>query len=173
MRLYSGETAGTFPTELPGANRGGWDIGRTASALLTTRATVRCLRTPDTGRPPEGRIHTQPEPATGTSDIDPHIRCRQCLAIVSHLEDRLPVDGSHHHTFANPAGLVFTIGCFSNAEGCGTVGAYSREFTWFPGYHWRVAVCRRCLSHLGWHFAGSGGGFWGLILDQLVFPQEP
>lgn len=79
------------------------------------------------------------------------------------------ISGSHAHTFANPMGSVFRIGCFQAADGCGDAGTLSSEFTWFAGFAWRVAFCRTCLTHLGWHFLSSAGnGFYGLILERLV-----
>jgi hypothetical protein len=72
------------------------------------------------------------------------------------------------HTFANPHGLVFEIGCFREAAGCSLLGAPTDEFTWFHGFRWRVACCMRCLCHLGWCFtSGAGGRFFGLIVDRL------
>lgn len=99
------------------------------------------------------------------------VLCRECLHPVTREQDRTAVQGAHRHTFANPSGIVFTIGCFQAAGGCGAAGSPSEEFTWFKGFSWRVAVCAGCLSHLGWLFsAGAGTSFWGLILDHLIFP---
>jgi hypothetical protein len=99
------------------------------------------------------------------------VLCRECLFPITREEDQSEMAGARQHTFANPAGIVFTIGCFQTAEGCAPVGPASDEFTWFPGFAWRVGVCRGCLAHLGWHFvAPSGAAFWGLILDHLIFP---
>ena len=78
------------------------------------------------------------------------------------------MQGAHQHTFANPHGLVFRIGCFRRARGCGYTGPLSNEFSWFRGYSWRIAVCGRCLNQLGWLFVSSADtAFNGLILDQL------
>ena len=97
------------------------------------------------------------------------IRCRQCRNILASLDDRITVEGAHRHTFANPHGIVFEIGCFKAVKGCGHMGAPSDEFSWFSGYNWRVAVCFRCLTHLGWRFTASGKeSFHGLIIDRLI-----
>ncbi len=99
------------------------------------------------------------------------ILCRECLYPITREEEQGEMAGARQHTFANPAGIVFTIGCFMAAEGCATVGPTSEEFTWFPGFAWQVGICRGCLAHLGWHFTAlSGAAFWGLILDNLIFP---
>lgn len=81
------------------------------------------------------------------------------------------MNGAHRHTLCNPHGLVFEIGCFTEAPGCATVGGASEFFSWFPGYAWRIAVCRGCTAHLGWAY-GSGPAFWGLISDRLVEPED-
>jgi hypothetical protein len=102
----------------------------------------------------------------------PMIACRHCGHPITRPEEALAVDGTQRHTFANPHGIVFEIGCFRSAPGCAHAGAASDEFTWFSGYRWRVAACGQCLLHLGWRFeAGQGDLFHGLILDRLVFPE--
>ena len=106
------------------------------------------------------------------SDFEEAILCRQCHQVLTHAAERISIQGSHRHTFANPHGLVFEIGCFQNAPGCGVIGPASDEFTWFPGHRWRVCVCAACLAHLGWLFTAPGGGaFHGLILDRLIEPS--
>lgn len=130
------------------------------------------LKVSKPGQSPGSRGEPSEEGAPELSDGEPFIRCRECLSPVTRNEDRISVNGAHSHTFANPAGIVYTIGCFRTAEGCGPVGPSSGEFTWFAGHHWRVAICRKCMAHLGWYFSGLDTGFWGLILDHLIFPSE-
>ena len=99
------------------------------------------------------------------------ILCRECLFPVTREDEQSEMAGARQHTFANPAGIVFTIGCFQRAQGCVPVGPATDEFSWFSGFSWRVGVCRGCLAHLGWYFtAPSGAAFYGLILDHLIFP---
>lgn len=101
-----------------------------------------------------------------------YILCRDCLHPVTRPADRISVQGRHRHTFANPHGVVYEIGCFRSAPGCGLIGPASDEFTWFAGHHWRVCVCAACLVHLGWRFASTDGEpFYGLILDRLIEPS--
>jgi hypothetical protein len=103
------------------------------------------------------------------TDTGNHLLCRQCLQVITHASEQIAVAGSHQHTFANPHGIVFEIGCFRTAEGCGYVGPPTDEFSWFNGFMWRVAVCSACLTHLGWLFTSSGSNrFTGLILDRLI-----
>ena len=119
---------------------------------------------------PDKRPDAAPEEDTQAAR---RVLCRECLHPITREQDRTEVHGAHQHTFANPSGIVFTIGCFQFADGCGAAGSPSEEFTWFRGFSWRVAVCTACLAHLGWLFStASGAAFWGLILDHLIFPQK-
>lgn len=95
------------------------------------------------------------------------IYCASCDHDVTHTDHRIERDGSFEHSFANPAGIVFQIGCFDEASGCGAIGEPSSEFSWFPGYTWRVSLCRNCRTHLGWLFESADDTFWGLILPRL------
>jgi len=101
-----------------------------------------------------------------------YILCRQCYQAITKPADRIMMQGSHLHTFANPHGIVFDIGCFRSVKGCGYAGAASDDFSWFAGYSWRVCVCSLCLTHLGWMFSRMGSDtFHGLILDRLIEPD--
>ena len=123
----------------------------------------------------EGRIApelAEKEAPEQSPEEEEYILCRQCHQAVTRPAERITVQGSHHHTFANPHGIVFEIGCFKTARGCGYAGLPSFEFTWFSGYAWRVCYCTLCLTHLGWIFiADSGDSFHGFILDRLIEPQ--
>ena len=102
-----------------------------------------------------------------------YLLCRQCHQVITSPAERTVVHGSHQHTFANPHGIVYEIGCFRNVMGCGHAGPATDDFTWFPGFSWRVALCTLCLIHLGWRFVSTGGeGFSGLILDRLIDSEK-
>jgi hypothetical protein len=97
------------------------------------------------------------------------ILCRSCRHPVTSSSQSLEVNGSHHHTFPNPLGIVFRIGCFAIAAGCVKRGRPTGEFSWFPGFSWCFALCSNCRAHLGWHYSsGSGKNFYGLIMGQLM-----
>ncbi len=95
------------------------------------------------------------------------IFCLACGGVVTARDQKIQVSGSHAHTFFNPAGIVFELGCFQKAPGCLHVGAPSREFSWFPEYFWCISLCRYCRTHLGWVFVMEGNSFYGLILKKL------
>lgn len=118
-----------------------------------------------------GEPHSEPE--TEHIPDDDMIRCRNCLFVITRPSEAIAMQGGHRHTFANPHGIVFEIGCFRNADGCRYLGAPSDEFTWFAGFGWRIALCAGCKGHLGWLFASPAGNhFNGLILDRLIFPDS-
>ena len=133
---------------------------------------IYLLREPADESENEGEIAIlEKEAEEPTPEEEEYILCRQCRQAITRSADRIAIQGSHQHTFANPHGIVFEIGCFRSVKGCGYAGAASDEFTWFAGYTWRVCYCAMCLTHLGWIFSSRGGDlFHGLILDKLIEP---
>lgn len=93
--------------------------------------------------------------------------CRQCGLFITSEDLSIEVNDTHHHTFFNPAGIIYEIRCFSGAKGCSLHGPPSTEFTWFAGYTWRIALCMSCATHLGWFFSSGDLGFFGLIKKKL------
>lgn len=95
------------------------------------------------------------------------LQCLHCNQKVTRTSDRIEVDGKHLHSFINPAGVIYRIGCFGSAVGVVEVGEASDVFTWFAGHVWRAALCLGCERHLGWGFHGGEAQFFGLVLAQL------
>jgi len=108
-----------------------------------------------------------PENETTTGGGGRWLCCRFCGLKITSPSTKASPNGRHRHTFANPHGYVFDVRCFASAPGAAPVGVFSAEFTWFAGYRWKVALCRRCQVHLGWVFQGSAGGFYALIGNRL------
>jgi hypothetical protein len=127
----------------------------------------------------KGRAAQKKPAARGRSDPEPieeerWIVCRQCLQRLTRPSERTSINGSHRHTFANPSGVVFEIGCFMMVRGCSFIGPPSYEFPWFAGHSWQIAICSTCQTHLGWLFQGQAGvQFCGLILDRLKEIDAP
>jgi hypothetical protein len=96
------------------------------------------------------------------------ILCRQCMQVITSPAERIEVQGFHHHTFSNPAGLLFQIGCFRCVKGCINASSPEAEWSWFRGYVWQVVLCSACATHMGWRYTGRQGCFYGLILDRLM-----
>ena len=99
------------------------------------------------------------------------VLCSFCYGAVTDTDNCIAVNGSHSHIFANPHGYVFEIGCYKRAAGCVAMPAPSVEFSWFRGYHWQVAICKTCSSHLGWYFQSNESSFFGLIQKYLIGPS--
>ena len=95
------------------------------------------------------------------------LRCLKCGWEITTDRQRISIQDGHEHTFVNPGGYVYHIGCFREAPGCLESGEGSLEHTWFKGYAWRFAVCSSCLTHLGWSYGSDPDKFFGLILDSL------
>ncbi|NLX18221.1 MAG: hypothetical protein GXY53_02935 [Desulfobulbus sp.] len=94
------------------------------------------------------------------------LRCTLCHTVITKQELALSVQGSHEHAFFNPAGIAFEIRCFRAAPGTVLQGGTSDVFSWFSGYHWQVALCAHCRTHLGWRFTGDTV-FFGLIAARI------
>jgi hypothetical protein len=124
----------------------------------------------DSQREPNPEVYTDAEP----SEEERWIVCRQCRQRLTRPGERLEINGSHSHTFANPSGVVFEIGCFRLVSNVRFIGPPSYEFPWFSGYSWQIVICGACQTHLGWHFQSQGPGqFFGLILERLLEIDAP
>ena len=135
---------------------------------------VYCLRVPADKPHKDGEIITvEEEAAEKEPEEEEYIVCRQCLQALTRPAERIAMQGAHQHTFANPHGIVFEIGCFKAVTGCGYAGAATDEFSWFAGYSWRICFCSMCLTHLGWLFSSNAGdAFHALILDRIIDPGK-
>lgn len=98
---------------------------------------------------------------------EPALLCARCRHTITQERERIAVSGAAEHDVVNPHGFRFHIGCFRHAPGCTPTGDATTEYTWFPGYAWRLAQCGQCRAHLGWHYTAQGDSFFGLILDRL------
>ena len=93
--------------------------------------------------------------------------CAACSHVIGHVQDRIEVDGSFQHTCTNPYGYVHHFGCHREAHGCAISGDAHSADSWFQGFHWRLAVCGSCNTHMGWLFEKRDEHFYGLILDRI------
>ncbi len=94
--------------------------------------------------------------------------CATCRNLITSQDDRISVQGGQEHTFTNPHGYVFNIGCFRDTRGCAHIGDRMSAWSWFRGFTWRVALCGDCNIHLGWLFEAPDERFHGLILSRLT-----
>jgi hypothetical protein len=140
----------------------GWHTGESAQHPLPLFALQRIDERILVG------TETRDEADHETDESKKNILCKTCGTVITSDDAGIAMNGSHEHTFMNPRGLVFHIGCFSKAGGCHIMGSPTDEYTWFPGFVWCYVICSGCLTHLGWHYQSGGSSFFGLILDQLV-----
>ncbi len=101
-----------------------------------------------------------------------YILCAQCKFIVTSIEEQTKVSGQFKHSFKNPAGIIYTIGCYGSAKGGMIHGEPTNEHTWFPGYAWSYVLCINCSAHLGWYFQSGEHSFFGLILNNLTEAEK-
>ncbi|BAV32738.1 hypothetical protein SCL_0416 [Sulfuricaulis limicola] len=108
------------------------------------------------------------QPAATRPKREKRLFCAACRHPVTHQDQRIPVQGAHEHHCTNPHGIAYHISCFREAPGCAPIGEATTEFTWFPGYAWRIALCTNCRAHLGWRFQSPDDYFHGLIVARLT-----
>jgi len=102
-------------------------------------------------------------------DAPPEVwACARCREPITTEAERTERSGSREHTFMNPHGFCFRVGCFADARSLRPEGGWSAEWSWFPPCEWQVQHCARCGQHLGWLFRAPDRRFYGLVLDRLV-----
>lgn len=102
---------------------------------------------------------------------DDRLFCVTCHAAVTRESLGVSRRDAHEHTVFNPMGQVFVIRCFKEAWGLISPRDGQTEFSWFPGFVWRVALCGSCGVQLGWRYDAPSGRFYGLIAKELT--KEP
>ncbi|MCK4764169.1 MAG: hypothetical protein KAW12_18360 [Candidatus Aminicenantes bacterium] len=109
----------------------------------------------------------------GEDDIDQgeFILCRNCKNVITSTSNKIEINGKFHHTFTNPQGFIYRIGCFGAAHAILNQGTSTSEFTWFSGFSWCYTLCLKCFAHLGWFYRSGEKNFYGLILDHII--EEP
>lgn len=94
--------------------------------------------------------------------------------ICRHCRSQLAPSASPGGAFVNPIGHVHDLVVAPCAPGAEAAGPVTTAFTWFPGYGWQLAFCRRCGSHVGWCYLATGQQrpdlFFGLRRDALGAP---
>jgi hypothetical protein len=138
----------------------------------THTTNLYCLKeekqpTPATDREPQATVQDRADVPKKDG-----LHCALCRYPITHTSERIVKNEKHQHVFANPHGYIYQIGCFGQAPGCVVVGQETSHFSWFPGYTWRVALCGRCFSLLGWAFRSPEGLFFGLVLDKLISEEN-
>ena len=131
---------------------------------------VQCFKgAPEKGAPNGDLSEKTKDEARLSGGGGPKLLCKLCRAPITTRGDAIEVEGKHEHTFFNPAGVLYEIGCFGVAPGCRISGQPTTEFAWFKGHTWQYSSCSSCGCHMGWYFsAGTLVGFHGLITNRLI-----
>ena len=74
---------------------------------------------------------------------------------------------------SNPASASMAKSLDSPCPGAVAHQEATEAHTWFPGYRWRLAFCRHCGRHFGWHYEavsppGRPVEFWGILISHLL-----
>ncbi|KAL4226760.1 hypothetical protein ACF0H5_014740 [Mactra antiquata] len=100
--------------------------------------------------------------------------CRDCNQQISEMPNVFSMSVSGPlSAYVNPGGHVHETVTVHHATNLNLVGRPSTEHSWFPGYAWTIAQCKRCSNHMGWKFTTkrkdlSPQKFWGLCRSSLV-----
>lgn len=138
---------------------------REAEPGIQIAAPLWALRDP----PSAPSVSTTSETRAETRDEEPAVlACASCQEPITTEAERLEVAGAHQHSFMNPHGFYFRIGCFASAQALRAEGGWSGEWSWFPPCEWQIQRCARCGEHLGWLFRAPERRFYGLVLDRLI-----
>ena len=119
-------------------------------------------------RPEQAILDKVSEQDDTDADKGRALLCVRCGLPITTRDQRIEMNGMHEHTFVNPHGVIYRIGCFSSAPGCAVLPEEYKEFTWIDGYAWAHAMCARCGHHLGWKYRMEQVVFHGLVLDRLI-----
>ena len=68
--------------------------------------------------------------------------------------------------------LNVPLTAFAFLGGAIAIGEATEAYSWFSGYYWRMAFCRHCGQHLGWHYEAVSRyerplEFWGILAVNL------
>ena len=129
---------------------------------------MEVLRERHGGSQPARAVDPSTESQPYTAPGSGWLVCVRCAGFVAEGRARIAVEGAHSHSFINPEGAIFRVGCFDVAPGAVPWGEPSQHWTWFAGFEWRAASCRGCRVHLGWVYTAAAVSFVGLILDRVV-----
>lgn len=140
--------------------------------MILQFSTYHCFKS-EPSEPQGPKSFNQTDTDTADQEEDAWYLCRSCNQQITRPSHQIRIQGEHRHTFANPSGVVFDIGCFASAQGFSFMGPASTEFSWFSGYSWRITICASCLNHIGWFFSSIDDSFFGFIVDQLILRSLP
>lgn len=99
--------------------------------------------------------------------------CRYCRNVICHRGDMFLMSCSGpQNSFVNSHGFVHDTLTVRVARGLMREYDWTTEFSWFPGYAWKVACCENCSRHIGWCYKSLNADvkpkrFYGLSRANL------
>jgi hypothetical protein len=98
--------------------------------------------------------------------------CAECGLPVAESGSLFKINGTHEHSYTNPAGVRCNFLTFLSCENILVDEELYREHSWFPAYGWRFLICRGCMNHLGWKYDALAEGvtppeFFGVLADAV------
>jgi hypothetical protein len=98
--------------------------------------------------------------------------CISCNGLITHSDRLIVIEGTNRHLFVNLSGIECDFHTFYSCPGAIAIGEATEAHTWFSGYYWRMAFCRHCGQHLGWHYEAVSRyerplDFWGMLVENL------
>ncbi|KAL9692904.1 hypothetical protein quinque_012189 [Culex quinquefasciatus] len=88
--------------------------------------------------------------------------CKKCDRRIANYVDMFAMSKQGvAGSYCNPSGFVHeTLTVYRTiAKTTRTTTKGSKDFSWFPGYAWQIAVCNGCNSHVGWKFVATKRGY--------------
>lgn len=98
--------------------------------------------------------------------------CVRCDGLITYSDRLIAIEGTTRHLFVNASGIECDFKTFCSSPGAIAVGEATHADTWFSGYYWRMAFCRYCGQHLGWHYQAVSRyerplEFWGIMIAYV------
>ncbi|EFN75562.1 protein cereblon [Harpegnathos saltator] len=100
--------------------------------------------------------------------------CVQCETLIGRQSHMFPMNREGPQgTYVNPEGVIHETITFYHVQGVAlSSSSPSTNYSWFPGYAWTVAICKRCSQHVGWKFTATDSNlrpkvFWGVTRRSL------
>ncbi|WAR25543.1 CRBN-like protein [Mya arenaria] len=100
--------------------------------------------------------------------------CHRCTREVTSMSSMFSMSVSGPlSAYVNPGGHVHETVTVHHVKNLSLYGRPSTEHSWFPGYAWTIAQCKRCSNHMGWKFTATRKDlqpqkFWGLCRTSLA-----
>ncbi|XP_053378068.1 protein cereblon-like isoform X2 [Mercenaria mercenaria] len=100
--------------------------------------------------------------------------CKDCNEQIADMSNVFSMSVSGPlSAYVNPGGHVHETVTVHQAENLNLIGRPSTDHSWFPGYAWTIAQCKRCSAHMGWKFTTRRKDliphkFWGLCRSSLI-----